>query len=102
MAVGTRYAQDVLIRAAEKAGHSNPQSLRHYLALSRSEGLAAKLNNIELLRDLEVKVQNRKKQLKEIDRASELFDAILNDLNVEEEILSYLEFYLAAKKKDYN
>lgn len=56
-------AQDVLIRAAEKAGHSNPQSLRPYLALSRSEGLAAKLNNVELLRDMKIKFQMRKKKL---------------------------------------
>ncbi|KAA1160224.1 hypothetical protein EU508_10810 [Pseudoalteromonas fuliginea] len=89
-----KSAQDVLIRAAEKAGHSNPQSLRHYLALSRSEGLAAKMNNIELLRDLEVKVQTRKKQLKEIDKANDLFDAITNDKNVEEELLKYLQQYL--------
>ncbi|MEO2282217.1 hypothetical protein [Pseudoalteromonas pernae] len=85
-----KSAQDVLIRAAEKAGHSNPQSLRHYLALSLSEGLAAIMNNIELLRDLEVKVQTRKKQLRKIDKANDLFDAITNDKNVEEEILKYL------------
>ncbi|NVK25876.1 MAG: hypothetical protein HWE10_13185 [Gammaproteobacteria bacterium] len=91
-----KSAQDVLIRAAEKAGHSNPQSLRHYLALSRSEGLAAKMNNIELLRDLEVKVQTRKKQLKEIDKANDLFDAITNDKNVEEELLKYLQQYLKS------
>lgn len=89
-----KSAQDVLIRAAEKAGHSNPQSLRHYLALSRSEGLAAKLNNVELLRDMEIKVQMRKKQIKEIDQASDLFDAILNDVNVEEELLKFLQSYL--------
>lgn len=89
-----KSAQDVLIRAAEKAGHSNPQSLRHYLALSRSEGLAEKLSNVELLRDLEIKVQTRKKQLAEIDRANDLFDAILNDLNVEDALIQFLEQYL--------
>lgn len=90
-----KSAQDVLIRAAEKAGHSNPQSLRHYLALSRSEGLAAKLNNIELLRDLEIKLQTRKKQLAEIDKANELFDAIMKDVGVEEELLKFLQKYLS-------
>lgn len=90
-----KSAQDVLIRAAEKAGHSNPQSLRHYLALSRSEGLAAKMNNIELLRDLEVKVQTRKKQLADIDKANDLFDAIIKDVGVEEELLKYLQKYLS-------
>jgi site-specific recombinase XerD len=89
-----KSAQDVLIRAAEKAGHSNPQSLRHYLALSRSEGLAAKLNNIELLRDLEIKIQIRKKQITEIDNANDLFAAILNDFNVEDELLKFLQKYV--------
>lgn len=84
-----------MIRASEKAGHSNPQSLRHYLALSRSEGLAAKMNNIELLRDLEIKLQTRKKQLAEIDKANELFDAIIKDVGVEEELLKYLQKYLS-------
>ena len=84
-----------MIRAAEKAGHSNPQSLRNYLALSRSEGLAAKMNNIELLRDLEIKVQTRKKQLADIDKANDLFEAILNDLNVEDELLKFLQKYIA-------
>jgi site-specific recombinase XerD len=90
-----KSAQDVLIRAAEKAGHSNPQSLRHYLALSRSEGLAAKMNNVELLRDLEIKVQIRKKQIAKIDKANDLFAAILNDLNVEDELLKFLQKYIA-------
>jgi site-specific recombinase XerD len=89
-----KSVQDVLIRAAEKAGHSNPQSLRHYLALSRSEGLAAKLNNIELLRDIEIKIQVRKKQIADIDKAGELFDAILNDVNVEDQLLIFLKAYL--------
>ncbi|APE04853.1 hypothetical protein CW735_02765 [Alteromonas sp. MB-3u-76] len=92
-----KSAQDVLIKAAEKAGHSNPQSLRHYLALSRSEGLAAKMNNIELLRDLEVKVQTRKKQLSQIEMASELFEAILNGDHIEEKLTELLEKYV---KKD--
>ncbi len=89
-----KSAQDVLIRAAEKAGHSNPQSLRNYLALSRSEGLAAKLNNVELLRDLEIRIQMRKKQITEIDNANDLFAAILNDLNVEDELLKFLQKYV--------
>jgi hypothetical protein len=86
-----RGAQDVLIRAAEKAGHSSPQSLRHYLALSRSEGLAAKMNNVELLRDLEIKVQIRKKQIAKIDKANDLFEAILNNISVEDELLIFLK-----------
>lgn len=90
-----KSAQDVLIRAAEKAGHSNPESLRHYLALSRSEGLAAKLNNVELSRDLEIKIEMRKKQIAEIDKANDLFVAILNDLNVEDELLKFLQKYVA-------
>ena len=92
-----KSAQDVLIRAAEKAGHSNPQSLRHYLALSRSESLAAKLNNIELMRDLEVKIKTRKNQFKKIDGASDLFEAIIKGVDVEEEILKYLQNYLSSK-----
>lgn len=95
-----KSAQDVLIRAAEKAGHSNPQSLRHYLALSRSEGLAAKLNNIELLRDLQVKVNVCRKQLERVEMARELFDAILHDVNVEESLIHYLEHYLLIVKDD--
>lgn len=94
-----KSAQDVLIRAAEKAGHSNPQSLRHYLALSRSEGLAAKLNNIELLRVLEIKVQTLKKQLSEIDKAGALFDAILNNYNVEQELFDFLQSYIEQENE---
>ncbi|MGY5796179.1 tyrosine-type recombinase/integrase [Rheinheimera faecalis] len=90
-----KSAQDVLIRAAEKAGHSNPQSLRYYLALSRSEGLAAKLNNVELLRSLELKVAILKKQVSRVDEASALFKAIINDVNVESELLSYLRNFFS-------
>jgi len=90
-----KSAQDVLIRAAEKAGHSNPQSLRSYLALSRSEGLAAKLNSVELLRDLEVKVETRKRQIAGIDGASDLFKAISNDVDVEDALLKFLQAYIA-------
>jgi site-specific recombinase XerD len=89
-----KSAQDVLIRAAEKAGHSNPESLRHYLALSRSEGLAAKLNNVELSRDLEIKIEMRKKQITAIDNANDLFEAISNDYNVEDELLKFLQKYV--------
>jgi site-specific recombinase XerD len=92
-----KSAQDVLIRAAEKAGHSDPKSLRPYLALSRSEGLAAKLNNVELLRDMEIKVQKCKKQLAGIDKANTLFEAISSDLNVEEELLNFLQDYISKK-----
>lgn len=87
-------AQDVLIRAAEKAGHSNITSLRPYLALSRSEGLAAKMNNIELIRNLEVRIHNKQKQLERLDKAEALFYAISNDVNVEEEILRFMENYI--------
>jgi site-specific recombinase XerD len=90
-------AQDVLIRAAEKAGHSNPSSLRHYLALSRSEGLAAKLNNIELLRTIDIQLQIRKKQIEGINNANELFEAIKNNTNIEEELIGFLNKYLSQK-----
>jgi hypothetical protein len=86
--------QDVLIRAAEKAGHSNITSLRPYLALSRSEGLAAKMNNIELMRNLEVRINNKQKQLERLDKAEALFYAISNDVNVEEELLRFMENYI--------
>tara|TARA_B100000470_G_scaffold185702_1_gene150995 strand:- start:3066 stop:4379 length:1314 start_codon:yes stop_codon:yes gene_type:complete len=95
-----KSAQDVLIRAAEKAGHTNPQSLRHYLALSRSEGLAAKMSNIELLRDFEIKLNTRRKQLEKVEMSQELFDAILNDFNVEEKLILFLEQYLLLKESE--
>ena len=55
------------------------------------------MNNIELLRDLEVKVQTRKKQLSQIEMASELFEAILNGDHIEEKLTELLEKYV---KKD--
>jgi hypothetical protein len=54
---------EVQIRAAEKAGHSNPASLRAYLVMSRSEGHAERIDEIELTRALESKVQRLKRQL---------------------------------------
>ncbi|WP_440876480.1 hypothetical protein [Thalassotalea sp. PLHSN55] len=51
-----------------------------------------------MLRDLGIKVQTRKKQLADIDKAHDLFEAILNDLNVEGELLKFLEQYLGKQK----
>ncbi|MFB2757905.1 tyrosine-type recombinase/integrase [Shewanella xiamenensis] len=88
-----KSAQDVLIRAAEKAGHSNIESLRPYLALSRSEGIAAKLHNFELLRSLEIKIQMRKKKLAEMDKSNALFEALTKNVDFENELLKFLQDY---------
>jgi site-specific recombinase XerD len=88
-----KSAQDVLILAAEKAGHSNIESLRPYLALSRSEGIAAKLHNFELLRSLEVKIQMRKKKLMEMDKSNALFENLSKDVDFENELLKFLLDY---------
>lgn len=88
-----KSAQDVLIRAAEKAGHSNIESLRPYLALSRSEGIAAKLHNFEMLRSLEIKIQMRKKKLAEMDKSNTLFETLSKDVDFENEFLKFLQDY---------
>jgi len=88
---GNPYAaEDVLIRAAEHAGHSNPASLRPYLAISRSAGLAAKLNNIELARATEIKLNMKKKQLVNLDKLTPLIKAALKEDNVEETLIKLL------------
>jgi site-specific recombinase XerD len=89
---GNPYAaEDVLIRAAEHAGHANPQSLRPYLAFSRSAGLASKLNNIELARTNEIKLNLKKKQLANLDKLVPLVEAALEGRGVEKELIKLLD-----------
>jgi len=84
---GNPYAaEDVLIRAAEHAGHANSASLRPYLAISRSSGLASKLNNVELARTLETKLGLKKKQLDQLDQLEPLVSAVLKGSGVEQEL----------------
>lgn len=84
-------ADDVLIRGAEKAGQSNPMSLRPYLAHSRSSGLASKLNNIEYLRTVDTQCKIRKNQLAKIEKLTPLINAIIKGDGVEGELISLLE-----------
>jgi len=86
--------QDVLLRAAEKAGHSNPASLRAYLAMSRSEGFAERINKIELNRALEYRANRLKKQLGRFEELSSLITAIEQDENVEERVINFLENHI--------
>ncbi|MET0014357.1 MAG: hypothetical protein ABW088_11945 [Sedimenticola sp.] len=86
-----KSAEDVLLRAAEKAGHGDFKSLRPYLAFSRSEGYAAKLNSIESLRAVETQLSIRKKQLTNIEKLLPLLNAVLNSDQVEAELIKLLE-----------
>jgi len=91
---GNPYAaEDVLIRGAEHAGHSNPASLRPYLALSRSAGLASKLNNIELARTNEIKLNMQKKELANFEKLAPLVNAVNKGRGVKNELLKLLGGY---------
>jgi len=86
--------QDVLLRAAEKAGHTNPTSLRAYLAMSRSEGFAERINKIELNRALELKVQGVKRKLDKYITIDSLVRAIDDGKSVEEAIVYFIENHI--------
>jgi site-specific recombinase XerD len=91
--------QDVLILAAEKAGHSNPASLRSYLALSRSAGHAARLNNIEMTRALEAQIQQLKRKKESIKVLSPVIDALEHDSDVVNVLINFLEDYASQGKR---
>jgi len=89
---GNPYSgEDILIRAAEHAGHSSISSLRPYLAVSRSAGLASKLNNIERLRVIETQLNLKQKQLATIEELEPILSAIRNGEGYEEELIKLLE-----------
>lgn len=68
-------SDDVLIRAAEKAGHKDKSSLRDYLALSRSSGADSKIANIERLRAIDNQLEQKKGSLSKIEDLKPLYSA---------------------------
>ena len=78
-------AKDILIRAAEVAGHKNPSSLRSYLASSRSADLASRVGAIQRYRVLENKIESQKRKLSNYEALSTLVEAIESGIDVSEE-----------------
>ena len=80
-------AKDVLLRAAEEAGHNSTHSLRTYLANARSSSLASKIFVQERQRTLENKIEQHKRMLAKLDILKPLVDAVVEGRDISEEIL---------------
>lgn len=85
--------KDVLIRAANKAGQKNTESLRPYLANSRAPGSSSKIANIERLRAIDNKLKYTKSSLDKIEALKPLYTAYEegNIQKTEDELIKLLE-----------
>jgi len=91
--------EDVLFLAKEDAGHRNDKSLQPYLARSRAEGIASRINAEERTRTLNIKINKQKKKLSDYSQLKPIIEAIDKGDDLSDSLLELLH---EINNKDYD